>query len=150
VVAKGGQELKSTVQMYRGQLLVNVFRRWSRDRKQVAVRKALHVWFRERAFEWFTIIADQYSQRLGIPYRCLRLFEMKSRWGSSGINGTLRLNWRIIMAPRRLVEYVVAHEICHLKHNHHSTTFWTLLAKVMPDYAQRREQLAGLGSTLDL
>jgi predicted metal-dependent hydrolase len=57
----------------------------------------------------------------------------------------LRFNWRIIMAPMAIVDYVVAHEVCHLKVHNHSNAFWKLLRKLMPDYEQRREQLRKLG-----
>lgn len=150
VVSKRGRFVEASVLVNRGQFRVTVGQGWSREQKREAVRMALRGWFRMHSLERFTKIADQFSQQLGIAYKNLRVFEMKSRWGSSGTNANLRLNWRTIMAPRRLVEYVVAHELCHLKHNDHSSAFWLLLKSVMPDYVLRREQLAILGVTLDL
>lgn len=76
--------------------------------------------------------------------------EMKTRWGSGGENGKVRFNWRIVMAPKRLLEYVVAHELCHIKHHDHSREFWRLLSRVMPDFDQRRDELERLGPTLDV
>jgi predicted metal-dependent hydrolase len=57
----------------------------------------------------------------------------------------VRLNWRIIQAPMRLVDYVVVHEVAHLVHRDHSKAYWRLVARVMPDYEQRRAELAAFG-----
>jgi predicted metal-dependent hydrolase len=64
--------------------------------------------------------------------------------------GEVRFNWRIIMAPLPLVDYVVAHEVCHLKLKNHSPAFWRLLRRLMPDYERRRERLPLLGVQLQL
>ena len=70
--------------------------------------------------------------------------------GQLGADGRVSFNWRIIMAPKRLVEYVVAHELCHLKYNDHSRDFWRLLERAMPDYERRRAELAVVGPKFDL
>jgi predicted metal-dependent hydrolase len=57
----------------------------------------------------------------------------------------LRINWRILQAPKRLVDYVVAHEVTHLIHEHHGRAFWATLGRVMPDYEARKERLRELG-----
>jgi predicted metal-dependent hydrolase len=85
-----------------------------------------------------------------VPVKGVALREMKTRWGSGGNDGVLRFNWRIVMAPRRLVEYVVAHEQCHLRYHDHSQQFWRLLARVIPDFQERRQELERLGPSLDL
>ena len=82
------------------------------------------------------------ASRLGLSYVTIGIREMKKRWGSGGQSGRLTFDWRIMMAPRRLVEYVVAHELCHLKYNDHSRDFWRLLERVMPDHERRRTELA--------
>jgi predicted metal-dependent hydrolase len=75
---------------------------------------------------------------------------MKQHWGSARANGRVSFNWRIIMAPKRLLEYVVAHELCHLKHPNHSRDFWRLLERTMPDHERRRVELAIVGPKFDL
>ena len=94
-------------------------------------------------------ICESVAPRLGVQYQSVRILEMKTRWGSGGPDGQLRFNWRIVMAPRALVEYVVAHELCHLRHSTHSPAFWRLLAQFMPDHEDRRQRLAILGPTFD-
>ena len=74
--------------------------------------------------------------------------EQAKRWASCDAAGALRFNWRIIQAPRRLVEYVVAHELVHLVHADHTAAFWARLGQAMPDYEGRKEALRKLGPQL--
>ncbi len=71
------------------------------------------------------------------------------RWGSCDSRGRIRLNWRIIQAPMRLVDYVVVHELVHLLHKNHTKEYWALLGRVMPDYEKRREELRRIGPRLE-
>ena len=130
------------VQLIRGQFLVVVSRDYDSQQGTMLIRQGLVDWYRCRAKQHIPNIADRYSRRLGISYATIRIYEMKKRWGSGGHSGRLAFDWRIMMAPRRLVEYVVAHELCHLKYNDHSRDFWRLLERVMPDHERRRAELA--------
>jgi predicted metal-dependent hydrolase len=76
------------------------------------------------------------------------LREQRKRWASCDARGVLRVNWRIIQVPMRLVDYVLAHELAHLHHADHGRAFWALLGKVMPDYEERREALRAAGPQL--
>ena len=68
--------------------------------------------------------------------------DQRRRWGSCDPKGNLRFNWRIVQAPMRLLDYVVAHELVHLANRNHTAAFWAALGRVMPDYAERREETA--------
>jgi predicted metal-dependent hydrolase len=74
--------------------------------------------------------------------------DQRKRWGSADAKGIVRLNWRIIQAPPRLIDYVVAHELAHLRYPDHTRGFWADLGAVMPDYEERREALRRLGRVL--
>jgi predicted metal-dependent hydrolase len=113
------------------------------------VRGQLMYWYREHAAAHLELIAATWAKKLGVTFASTRALELKTRWGSGSPDGQLRFNWRIIMAPRRLIEYIVTHELCHIVHNGHSPAFWRLLARVMPDYEQRRQQLATSGPIYD-
>lgn len=93
---------------------------------------------------------EKYANQIGVTPASVQLREMKSRWGSASADGRLRFNWRIVMAPKQLFEYVVAHELCHLNHPSHSKKFWRLLASAMPDHASRRLQLESIGPSLTI
>ena len=72
----------------------------------------------------------------------------QKRWGSCNQRGTIRLNWRIIQAPMRLIDYVVVHEMVHLLHRGHGRDYWQAVGRVMPDYERRREELRQCGPGL--
>ena len=108
--------------------------------------------------EWFCNCAEErlpervqlYSRRLGVSMPPIVVCDQQSRWGSCNSKGELRFNWRIMMAPMSLVDYVVAHELCHLEHLDHSSSFWKRLRQIMPDYSERRDRLAELANCLNL
>ena len=67
-----------------------------------------------------------------------------------GRNGNLLFNWRIVMAPSPVIDYIVVHEMSHLVHKNHSTAFWSLVENILPDYKERRKWLKGYGVRMDL
>jgi predicted metal-dependent hydrolase len=74
----------------------------------------------------------------------------RQRWGSCGPDGTLRFNWRILMAPPTLIDYVVVHELAHLRYKHHDSAFWAEVSRLLPDYQLRRARLKEVGPRLSL
>jgi hypothetical protein len=74
----------------------------------------------------------------------------RRRWGSCSADGTLRFNWRLVMAPPAIIEYVVVHELAHLRVPNHSPAFWAEVARFIPDYKARRTALRQLGPSLSL
>jgi predicted metal-dependent hydrolase len=110
-------------------------------------RALMEAWYRARALDRIAERVARYSLRLGYPVPTVLIRDQRQRWGSCSAAGELRFNWRIIMAPMRLVDYVVAHELCHLQVKNHSRSFWRLLTQLLPDYESRREALAVQGST---
>jgi predicted metal-dependent hydrolase len=78
---------------------------------------------------------------LNIPYPPLSIRQMKSRWGSCTASGPIILNLTLIQVPKDLIDYVVIHELCHLKEHNHSAAFYALLERVLPDWEDRRTRL---------
>jgi len=113
------------------------------------LRLALTTWYRCHGRAKVHVLAKSLGQRLGVRWTTLEVREMPTRWGSAGTDGSLRFNWRIVMAPMRLVEYVVAHELCHLKHPNHSRAFWRMLGRALPDCNARQSELSRMGPLLD-
>ena len=109
-------------------------------RKRV-IRNAFIHWYKLRASHLLLNRAKFYTKKLNVSYKKLFLANQSKRWGSCSHSGIIRLNWHIIMAPMSLIDYVVLHEFCHLKHKNHSTDFWRFIGTVMPDYEARRERL---------
>jgi len=136
-----GREVTPKVVLTRGTLVVMIPRRWAQSRRHAAIRAALVEWYRTHAEAYLAPLVQRYADRLAVKFTSIRVRDMRTRWGSGGTSGRLRFNWRILMAPRRLVEYLVAHELCHIQCADHSQAFWRLFAKVMPDYERRRIEL---------
>ena len=112
------------------------------------VRDALIAWFRRHAAERLPERVATWQPRAGVPLPRVVIADQQKRWGSCDRNGTIRLNWRIIQAPMRLVDYVVVHELVHLRHRGHGRDYWQALGRVMPDYERRREELRRRGGGL--
>ena len=98
--------------------------------------------------------ALSYVQRHGRPHglipAALRVKEQRRLWGSCTVKGTINLNWRLILAPPAVFEYVVVHELCHLREAHHQAAFWRLVAQVMPGFEEQRRWLKANGHLLTL
>jgi len=92
--------------------------------------------------------SDHYAQRLGYSYQGLRLRDTRSRWGSCSSGGHLMYSWRLVMAPRDVLNYVAAHEVAHLVEKNHSKSFWSVVHDIYGDYEQPRYWLRTSGNQL--
>jgi len=93
-------------------------------------------------------LIEKHTAKHHLIPRGLRIKTLKSRWGSCGPHNDINLNWLLMLAPPVIFEYVVIHELCHIKHKNHSKEFWHLVADHMPDYLQHRQWLKQHGSSL--
>ena len=105
------------------------------------VRLEIMLWLKKRARTKLKKRMDYWAKKMGVSYRQLILSNPERRWGSCTAKNVIRLNWRLIMAPLPLIDYVAAHELSHVPHKNHSPRFWGFLEKVMPDYSERRKEL---------
>ena len=109
------------------------------------MRAALVSWFRRHASERLPERVTVWRAKAGVPMPRVIVADQQKRWGSCDHRGTIRINWRIIQAPMRLVDYVVVHELVHLRHRGHGHDYWQAVGRVMPDYERRREDLRACG-----
>jgi len=126
------------VALTRGQLLVSL----PGDARPDEIKACLHRWYVAQARRIFSEVLHEWAARLSshsVPRLAIRT--MRSRWGSLSTAGTVTLNLNLIKAPRRCIEYVVVHELCHLQHRNHDRRFVGLLSKWMPDWPARKRQL---------
>jgi predicted metal-dependent hydrolase len=110
-------------------------------------RTALVAWYKRLAAERLPTWARLFADKLGAPLTEVLIADQTKRWGSCA-SCVLRFNWRIIQAPRSLIDYVLAHEAVHLVHEHHGREFWATLGRILPDYEERKTRLKQLGPTL--
>ncbi|MDP2229019.1 MAG: SprT family zinc-dependent metalloprotease [Moraxellaceae bacterium] len=128
----------ATVKLTRGQLLVTL----PGEPEPQRVKALLHRWYLDRARAVFTEVLDANLLNFrGIEQPRLIVRAMQSRWGSLSRTGSMTLNVNLVRAPRPCIEYVVTHELCHIKHRDHDARFFKLLGQVMPDWEQRKQRL---------
>jgi predicted metal-dependent hydrolase len=116
------------------------------DNKQ-KVKRLLTEWYQEHAREIFSKRLQhcyETAKRLGVPYPKVRLKKMSKRWGSCSKAGDILLNTELVKAPLYCIDYVIMHELCHLKEHTHSNGYYKLLSKYMPDWEKRKERLERL------
>ena len=78
---------------------------------------------------------------MGVSYGSITVREQKTRWGSCSAKGNLNFNWKLVLMPEEILEYVVVHELAHRLQMNHSTEFWDEVEKILPDYRKRRQWL---------
>ena len=105
------------------------------------IRDAVQAWLMRDARRHFTTRLDHFAPLLGVRWASLRLSSANTRWGSAKADGSIRLNWRLLHYRPAIIDYVVAHELAHLRVMDHSPRFWDTVATVVPDYAQLRSRL---------
>lgn len=110
------------------------------------VRQRLTAWYLRRAKTVLSTRIRIWAKKMAIAPPRLFIGNQRKRWGSCNTRREVRLNWRILLAPMRLVDYVVTHELCHTLHPNHSALFWRHLGTIMPDYEARRTQLRREGA----
>lgn len=105
------------------------------------IRDAVQAWLMRQAHRLFTERLQHYAPRLGVQWRKLSLSSAGTRWGSASSDGSIRLNWRLIHFRQSVIDYVVAHELSHLRVMDHSPRFWDTVRTVVPDYQSLRGEL---------
>lgn len=111
---------------------------------QGRVKALLDAWYRRHAERIFAERFDACCQRAAverIAKPMFRIVKMRTRWGTCSGAGRVNLNVELVKAPKECIDYVITHELCHIKERHHGPRFWRLLEKLMPDFEERRKKL---------
>ena len=98
------------------------------------VSTEIKLWLKRRVRRDVTEIASAYGKRFDLKARGIRVADMKSGWGSCGQGGSILINWNLVFAPKKVLEYVVIHELAHLRVRSHGQDFWSYLGTLLPDY----------------
>lgn len=109
------------------------------------VGPAIREWYGALTERKVRAIIRKHTRALAVEPRNLKIVSQTSRWASCSKNGDIRCNWRLSMMPVQVLEYVIVHELCHLKTHDHSARFWRILKSVLPDYERRRQWLRQVG-----
>lgn len=105
-------------------------------------------WYQKQAMSDFTRRLEIFSSKLGVKFTSLTLSNATSRWGSCNSRNEIRLNWRLMQAPPHVINYVVCHELAHIKEMNHSAKFWVTVASIFPDYKLAEKELKVLSAKL--
>lgn len=105
------------------------------------VRAVVAAWWLRHARQLLTERLQHYAPAMGVQWRSLRLSNARTRWGSAKADGSIMLNWRLLHYRLPVLDYVVIHELAHLRHMDHSPHFWAVVESVCPDYLQLRQAL---------
>ncbi len=98
------------------------------------VSSILHSYLKKQAKQYIKKQTETLSKKMKISYNQIRIKEQSTRWGSSSSKKNLNFNWRLIQAPKKIIDYVIIHELAHQKHMNHSKNFWNFVEKYDPEY----------------
>lgn len=118
--------------------------------EQDILKKALEKWYRREAKKIILKRIEFYKPKFRVEPRQIKIKEQKKRWGSCTSKGDLLFNWRAVMAPSPVIDYVIVHEMNHLINRNHSNKFWKSVENILPDYKNRRKWLKDYGVRMDL
>ena len=117
---------------------------------QSRAESVFEAWYKKQARAVLTERAEFYARKFGFKVERIRISSARTRWGSCSAKGTLSFTWRLVMAPPEVIDYVVVHELCHLKELNHSKTFWAQVEAILPGYKSTRKWLKHNGAKLHL
>lgn len=135
------EHLPTELKLKGGYLQVGVYANVSRQVKQDYIHQQLVQWYRYHALERLTGKTNRFARMLDVQPRSIAVRDFTSRWGSCLVTGDISYNWKIIIAPHAIVDYVVVHELCHLVEHNHSEQFWKMVGKIIPNHQDCKEWL---------
>jgi predicted metal-dependent hydrolase len=130
----------------RFQLLRTVMEGGGRD----AAQQAFEQFYKDKGLPRIQQRVAHFTPKVGVMAGNVQVKELGYRWASCSPNGNLEFHWKCLMAPLTVIDYIVVHELCHLRHRDHTDAFWNEVDKVLPDYRERKEWLRQRGAHLDL
>ncbi|MFH1234348.1 MAG: SprT family zinc-dependent metalloprotease [Candidatus Diapherotrites archaeon] len=109
--------------------------------KKSLAGKAITAFYKKQAKIIISKIVSEKAALMGVSFRRISVRGQKTRWGSCSGRGTLSFNWRLVAAPRSVIEYIAVHELAHVRHRNHSKAFWAEVAKYLPGYKEQERWL---------
>lgn len=136
------------VKLRKGYLEVPVAKEECHEGRESSIKDSLTEWYSSHALTRLKNKCSRYAKALGVEPASIKVDDYKTRWGSCSSSGNLSFNWRIILAPHSIVDYIVVHELCHMLEHNHSDRYWKHVANIIPNYKECREWLKRHGAYL--
>ncbi len=133
--------LRTKAEIIENSLLISVHSAHPEDKRQLEIEQAILHLYMEKGIEAITTKVNYYAKLLGVDYSKITIKPASSIWGSCSGRNNLSFNRKLIMAPHKIVDYVVIHEVCHLVHRDHSPRFWRLVGSLVAEYLSHRHWL---------
>lgn len=112
------------------------------------IKGALYGWYRESLLKIVTARIGELSAAMGVKPNKINIRAQKTIWGSCSYDNNISINMKLALAPLEIIDYILVHELCHIKHKNHSSEFWLAVESVMPDYKEKRKWLKENGFSL--
>ena len=112
--------------------------------------KRLVAWLKENALRIFSECIEEWAKRMGVTYQSVALSSAKTRWGRCTGDNKIRFTYRLLYAPKAVIEYVIVHELAHTKYKNHGKAFWAFVEEFVPDYKQKRKWLKERGTLMEV
>jgi predicted metal-dependent hydrolase len=119
-------------------------------RKTPLAKEAFREFYREKCLGKISERVEFYQKSIDVEPKSIRVIDLQNRWASCTPAGRLNFHWKCVMAPMKIIDYIVVHELSHLIHADHSNRFWNEVDKLLPDFLERKEWLRVHGASLDL
>ena len=116
------------------------------EKERELIKEMLTKWYKDSFGDIVRERIEKYSPELNVAPAKIFIKNQKTRWGSCSTKGNINLNWLLVMTPLEIIDYVIVHELSHLKVMNHSQEFWTLVESILTDYKERRKWLKENGT----
>ncbi|MFL0194914.1 M48 family metallopeptidase [Clostridium sp. WILCCON 0269] len=137
---------KCYVKIFKDRFVIYGFKTLLEDEENITI--TIHKFYREKAKVIFKHRVDVYSKKINVCPRKISIRCQKTIWGSCYSSGNINFNYKLLMAPIEIIDYIVVHELCHLVHMNHSKDYWKLVEYIIPDYINKKNWLKNNGYML--
>ena len=141
LIVRSSEKKRPLVRIRKDKMIINLFHTISKVERKKIIKKSIEEFYKKKASEAIHDRLEHFSEYYGFKYNRVTFRNQKTRWGSCSSTKNLNFNWRLIMAPIEVIDYVVIHEMCHLKQMNHSSKFWNLVAEQVPNYKELKKWL---------
>ncbi|MDQ2087472.1 SprT family zinc-dependent metalloprotease [Herbivorax sp. ANBcel31] len=144
------EDSKPKVVINDGNMVIYINERCIVKDKSREIRNIIKMWLVERFRDIAIERIEKYKSIIRVSPKKITIREQKTRWGSCSSKGSINLNWKLVMAPMEVLDYVIVHELCHMREMNHSKNYWKIVSSIMPDYTEHRKWLKENGHKLGI